>query len=239
MPRPRQRGSDTTAKWEAAYRRLRPELDYLASVASDAEFGRSGRLRSAKDLQNVSDAFKEICAAVSKMEYWPLYIWTEEPSAAVVTLFGATAARWAATGGGMVEKDDGVANATGTSSSITSSTIAVAWISVLSSYGELLGFLLKAWKASSDEVRWVGGTGRRPRSCGMHTFQLRLHVHPHRRISTEIVAYSRAWVTCRARTTVSHQAHPLILLTRSRPPVIRNPVFCVFQKHFHACLLSA
>ncbi len=123
--------------------------------------------RSAKDLQNVADAFKKICAAVFKMEYWPLYIWMEEPSATVVTLFGATAARWAATGGGVMEEDGGVADATATHSinsgcSSSSSGSSAAWTSVLSSYGELLGFLLTAWKAPSDEVRLGGNKWAQP-----------------------------------------------------------------------------
>lgn len=50
MPRPRSR----YAKWEAAYQRLWPELEYLAFVAS-AELSRSGRLRSKDDVENVAD----------------------------------------------------------------------------------------------------------------------------------------------------------------------------------------
>ncbi len=71
----------------------------------------------------------------------------------MLTLFGAAAGRWAATGGGVMEEGSTVARATTTTtarSSSTSSSTSGAWTRVLSNYGELLGFLLKAWKDSSN-----------------------------------------------------------------------------------------
>lgn len=143
MPLPR-RG----AAADALARRVRRSIDYLVKVASDERLSHSGRLNSISDLQIVANVFEELSACVTGQEIAPVFMWNDIRASTAMTYFAAAAARWAATGGGMVAQECDATGVSGGSSSCYS-------VSVLASYSKLLSFLLECWEVRSpSHVSW-------------------------------------------------------------------------------------
>ncbi len=138
MPLPRRGGAG-----DAATRRLKRGLDYLVTAASNAELARSGRIRSRPELEQIADTIEEVADSAYSLEYVPTYIWTDKKASTALTLLATAAARWAATGGGILGEDSGSTSAT------SSSSTSAAWVKVLTSYGRLLTFLPDALKVRS------------------------------------------------------------------------------------------
>lgn len=135
MPVPRRGGAGDTAT-----RRLKRGLDHLVTVASNAEFARSGRVRSRAELEQLADTIEQVADSACSLEYAPTYVWTDVKASTALTVLATVAARWTATGGGILGDDSGSASAT------SSSSTSAAWVRVLSSYAQLLASMPDAWK---------------------------------------------------------------------------------------------